>query len=80
MQGWLFVHSLFFWTREKAKALITSVPKVSNFYYFCFRTMQGWLFHSSDYWLDIERVQSFITSVPLVCLSLFSNGDGGGFI
>ncbi|XP_050508396.1 alpha-N-acetylglucosaminidase isoform X2 [Diabrotica virgifera virgifera] len=27
MQGWLFVHSFFFWTRPRAKALLTSVPK-----------------------------------------------------
>lgn len=30
MQGWLFVHSFFFWTTDRAKALLTSVPKVSG--------------------------------------------------
>ncbi|XP_019869877.2 alpha-N-acetylglucosaminidase isoform X2 [Aethina tumida] len=27
MQGWLFVHSFFYWTHARAKALLTSVPK-----------------------------------------------------
>ncbi|XP_056649230.1 alpha-N-acetylglucosaminidase isoform X2 [Diorhabda sublineata] len=27
MQGWLFVHSFFFWTRSRVEALLTSVPK-----------------------------------------------------
>ncbi|CAH0560993.1 unnamed protein product [Brassicogethes aeneus] len=26
MQGWLFVHSFFYWTNERAKALLTSIP------------------------------------------------------
>ncbi|XP_076252647.1 N-acetyl-alpha-glucosaminidase isoform X2 [Rhynchophorus ferrugineus] len=29
MQGWLFVHSFFFWTPNRAKALLTSIPKGS---------------------------------------------------
>jgi hypothetical protein len=29
MQGWLFVHSAYFWTVERVKAFLTSVPIVN---------------------------------------------------
>lgn len=33
MQNWLFVHDGLYWTNERAKALLTSVPQVININY-----------------------------------------------
>lgn len=30
MQNWLFVHEFIYWTKERAEALLTSVPNVSK--------------------------------------------------
>jgi len=54
MQGWLFVHDSTFWTEPRVKSILTSVPKVSQYW------------HKQLYWqtnieTNVEQISRFKT-------------------